>query len=533
MQNELVWHGVDVSKVPQQIRWFGLMGLVTSISLVAFRADTLPLENALLAVAIIWVGIIPSVAYLNQLKTDRAPFPLAPLVGIFYLVFFGLPAFIAYYLIRPPAAQSYLNDSRIAFYGAKYIDTISLEAQTLVLFGVALMFLTWGMGKRYLFRSIPVMTLHEPRDGRAPLFIAWALALVSLAYWTIPEIRTLPSIGQFLQPAGFLAFAIFYLCSAQGKLNRVNKVVYFFIVLPAWLGNLIAIGSLTPVLLFFTLWPALRFSIKISIPKIVLVAPLVLFLVYPYVHEFRAKYWNAVDQSSVLSKVLGFGSIVASGLVSGKFGSKSTPDLRCAWAINSDDTNSITFNTCRIREQAADNTRSEMELGPLLGLVRRVSLILPLSHVVEATPNPISYWGGETYQTLFTGWIPRVIWPDKPKESWGNVFGHRYGIIFNHDTFSINIPWITEMYANFGRTGILLGMVFVGLFLGFLDTFLNSPNRNTWEQAVGATVLLPLFFQESNFTLMTGSLPLLILSFWLIFSVGFRIKFPWASSSNI
>jgi len=67
-------------------------------------------------------------------------------------------------------------------------------------------------------------------------------------------------------------------------------------------------------------------------------------------------------------------------------------------------------------------------------------------------------------------------------------------------------------------------MAFVMLFLAFLDRLLNTPNQNIYEQAVGATVLLPLFFQESNFTLMTGSLLPFILSFWFLFKGGLQIK---------
>ena len=472
--------------ITKQTLGFSLIGLIVSIGLVFFRAETLTLENALLAVAIMWVGMMPSVVFLELPKAERSPFPLMPLTGIFYAVFFGFPAFIAYYLIGS-------NDTRIQFYGHRYIDAISLEAQILVLVGIVLMFLAWVIGKRYLFKLIPAFTLPKPCEEPSLILIAWALALSSLAYWMIPEISSLPSIGQFLQPAGYLAFAIFYLFYSRGRLNWVNKVAYFFMVLPAWLGCLIASGSLTPVLLFFTLWIVLRITFTPSVPKIVIIVPLILVLVYPYVNEFREKYWVASDQSSVISKVIGFGSIVARGIL-------------------------------------ADEVTPQTALGPLHGLVRRVSLVLPMSQVVYATPEQVTYWNGVTYQTLFTGWIPRVIWRDKPKESWGNIFGRKFNIIAPEDKLnSINIPWITEMYANFGRSGVLVGMILVGLFLGFLDRFLNSPNRNISEQAIGATALLPLFFQESNFTLMTGSLFPLILCFWLLFSIGLRIKLPWSA----
>ena len=162
-----------------------------------------------------------------------------------------------------------------------------------------------------------------------------------------------------------------------------------------------------------------------------------------------------------------------------------------------------------------------------MGLVRRVTLILTLTHVVDKTPDPVPYWAGETYKPLFTSMIPRAVWPGKPEERTGNAFGRRYGILAETERqLSFNLPWITEMYANFGRAGVILGMALVGLLFGFLERFLARPGMTALEFVTGTTILLPLFFQESNFSLMTGSLLPLTLSLWLYFTVGLRVPLP-------
>ena len=97
---------------------------------------------------------------------------------------------------------------------------------------------------------------------------------------------------------------------------------------------------------------------------------------------------------------------------------------------------------------------------------------------------------------------------------------------------SVNLPWITEFYANFGRMGVLFGMAVVGVFLGFLDFFLNSPKKRLVEKSIGFSVLLPLFYHESNFTLMTGSVFPLIFSFWLYFLFGFWLYILWRKSQG-
>ena len=88
---------------------------------------------------------------------------------------------------------------------------------------------------------------------------------------------------------------------------------------------------------------------------------------------------------------------------------------------------------------------------------------------------------------------------------------------------SINIPWITELYINFGDLGVIFGMIFIGIFMGSLDRLFNSQNINIAEKSIAAGLILPLFYQESNFTLMTGSLIPQGLAMWLYFvlSIGF------------
>lgn len=467
------------SKVPLYLTL--LAGCILSAGLILFRSETLSLANAALAIAIAWLGFAPSLKLLKRPLAHQSCFPLMQLTGLFYGLFFGLSSFAVFYLVDHDLGQ-------IEYYKQRYIDSISLEAQWIALLGLASMFLTWGLSKKYLFGKLPVFRVAPSQNIKVTLIIAWGLALSNLAYYIFPEIRSLPSVGQFLQPGGFLAFALFYLLNADNKLGRLVLYPYFFVALPCWLAYLIASGSLTSVILFLTLWISLRFSVIGSIPKLVLIVPLFLLIVYPNVHEYRGKYWVNGETGSVVSKVLAFGTFVVKG-------------------VTTTDTNPLTRDR------------------PTQGLVRRLSLILPLSHVVETTPDQVPYWRGATYQTLFTGWIPRVFWKDKPEEVFGNEFGRRYNIIASEDkSNSINIPWLTEMYANFGRIGVLLGMAFVGLFLGVLERFLNSPNRNLSERAVGATVLLPLFFQESNFTLMTGSLIPLLLCFWLLLNVGHRFN---------
>ncbi|MBT5179623.1 MAG: hypothetical protein HOH80_06620, partial [Rhodospirillaceae bacterium] len=66
-----------------------VLGLVASVLLYASRV--VPWDTALLGLAIIWTAALPGILYLQGI--GRGPVPFFPAVGVFYIVFFGLPVF--------------------------------------------------------------------------------------------------------------------------------------------------------------------------------------------------------------------------------------------------------------------------------------------------------------------------------------------------------------------------------------------------------------------------------------------------------
>ena len=87
---------------------------VVSVVLFLLRDETLPAVTALLALVIIWLGLVPVFLYLRQTREERSPFPLMPLSGLFYGAFFGLPAFFAFRLRDP-------ETGKINFFGNGYV----------------------------------------------------------------------------------------------------------------------------------------------------------------------------------------------------------------------------------------------------------------------------------------------------------------------------------------------------------------------------------------------------------------------------
>ena len=93
-------------------------------------------------------------------------------------------------------------------------------------------------------------------------------------------------------------------------------------------------------------------------------------------------------------------------------------------------------------------------------------------------------------------------------------------------TTSINVPWVVEMYANFGRLGVILGMMLAGGFLALLSAIFNRSSMTPLEFVTGAAILFPLVYPASNFSLMTGTLPQLTFALWLYFRFGLTIGTP-------
>ena len=160
-----------------------------------------------------------------------------------------------------------------------------------------------------------------------------------------------------------------------------------------------------------------------------------------------------------------------------------------------------------------------------------------LLHVTQNTPNPIPHWEGYSYKLLASKIIPRIFWKEKPSDTLGNEFGHRYnkltkaeGALTKRDErTSWNMPVLNEFFVNFGTYGVIFGMFFIGFLMCFLTKFFNQKNSNNLEVVISIFIFLPLFFLESHLSLLFGAVIqsyifLMIFSFCFLFFLR-KIKF--------
>jgi hypothetical protein len=136
----------------------------------------------------------------------------------------------------------------------------------------------------------------------------------------------------------------------------------------------------------------------------------------------------------------------------------------------------------------------------------RINHLHVTSCVIAQTPSVHPFQNGATYFPIFTKFIPRFLWPGKPVEDLGNRWAKWYGYLANRDfTTSFNLPWLTEMFLNFGWAGVICINILIGIMFCFLKPLWSHP-ENPEEVAFGLTLGMPLTLVESHLSMKLGSL---------------------------
>ncbi len=133
-------------------------------------------------------------------------------------------------------------------------------------------------------------------------------------------------------------------------------------------------------------------------------------------------------------------------------------------------------------------------------LLSRMSETWVLAVVVERSPRFVPYWNGATYSTAGWSFVPRLLAPDKPRETTGQDFPHRYGITApDDDQTSTNFAALIELYANFGPVGAVLGMMLFGIACRGLERLFADARFDDATYALAAPVLASLLLIEQPF----------------------------------
>jgi hypothetical protein len=132
---------------------------------------------------------------------------------------------------------------------------------------------------------------------------------------------------------------------------------------------------------------------------------------------------------------------------------------------------------------------SDLLTEPLAATSHRLYGYDSMALVVRYTPSQIPYRLGATLEGLWTGVVPRIVWPDKPNIGIGYWFASRY---WGTPAGVLEVPQTVthpgELYIDFGLIGVIVGMALLGLWYRFAFAALRPSESGT--AAVLYTILL-------------------------------------------
>jgi len=454
----------------RKLAWALIAGIsLYSVYLINKLPNSVSFNKAFIGLAIVWIGIFPGIQYLLDRK--RSPIPFFPLVGMYYVTNYGLPIF----------ATNADRDMKFP------LSSVTEGALCLAMIGLLGLNIAFFATRFFLLNKITPIKFLKTYSLPKLINVLVVLLTAHLAFLYVPFVKTIPSLDQFLDPIGFVAFGMFLIFWMRGQLSSLPLKIFIGIAFLLEIVSRFASGALAQVM-FLGLFIAVIIWYECKKIPIVLIGSILLFFITfnSIKPEFRSLTWDGeYAESSPIEKAQLFINIA----IDHYFYSGS---------------NEIAKNTI---ENSTDSA------------VDRTATIALFSSVIEDTPKLVSYWNGETYRYLLVSFIPRFIWADKPNNSVGNEFGRRYSYL-GEDDFgtSLNLPWIVEMYANFGYLGVLIGMPLVGIFLSIFDLVFNSLKMESLDVALSATILLNLIYEDSNFTVMVGAVIPFILVLYVIFT---------------
>ena len=291
----------------------------------------------------------------------------------------------------------------------------------------------------------------------ASLLTALILMVIHFSFYAFPALSSLPSLPQLRTPSWNCAFAILSFWALSGRLRRVAIAgLVVILLIKLWLD--IRLGLITPLVYTFTILAAASLvtkKLRVFVLSFLLVASIVLG--YGYVKN----YSNVVLRDQPWSLFQFSPEFTASNILS-------------------------SFNAA----------------------ARRSSHSLVTETVLSKTPEDVAEMWHNPLVDALRNHIPRFLWSGKPTEKLGNEFGRRYNILDNpndNDT-SWNLTWAVDLFIAYGMYLAVAASFAINVAIGVGVRWMSGRSEREVWFGIHAAVLFPLFYQESNFSVMTGNL---------------------------
>jgi hypothetical protein len=126
-----------------------------------------------------------------------------------------------------------------------------------------------------------------------------------------------------------------------------------------------------------------------------------------------------------------------------------------------------------IVEQSTEALAARVENLSSVGVV--------VANYEELAPYEASYGiENNILNDLYTSFIPRFVWKEKPPTSDARAYSDLY---FNFGENSFAISPFGDLLRNFGPFGVPIGMMILGIYLRFIYAmFIDTPNPAMWKK---------------------------------------------------
>jgi hypothetical protein len=462
--------------------WLVLLGHICSlVAFMVFAKDEYTSLNKLLAWSIFVFGTFPMLQYL--FKRSSSYLPVIELILLSYVNAFALPVF-------------FQTEQKLAV-KMLYVDELPVtQTLFLALIGMVALYVGYKIASS-LFKNLKVPRINI--NVRNPILVIYGFVLCILFIFSWKF-----SFGPFQglinilvnRDLGVALLALLYFRNSMGFRSKVFTIFLLVILVLIGVSTSMTQAMLQPIMVWFICrWMVTgKLEVKYFIIGIVLI-----FLIQPVKLEYRKAFWGMQDQLSTLQQV---------GIISVLFVNY--------WFISTD-----------VKVDKSSTSRS--------------SLLLQTAHVVDWTPNVVSYRNGETLSTFLVAWIPRPLWPGKPISQQANIYyAIDYGVTTRQGIKKtmFGVGHLGEIFMNFGATGIMPIYFIIGMFTYLLIYLLRIPKNirsllrdkgedpNIATNALFVTGLVQIMFIGSTVTDAYGALiqMLIVQGSIMFFFSGKRIQ---------
>lgn len=113
------------------------------------------------------------------------------------------------------------------------------------------------------------------------------------------------------------------------------------------------------------------------------------------------------------------------------------------------------------------------------------------SVIVRDCPARVPFQGGWSIAQIFITYVPRILWKDKPDLASGKFVTDNFGggpLIASNT----GATWIGELWFNFGWSGVVIGMLLMGVYFRILHEMLFKPGAVMPAQIMSVIVLFAI-----------------------------------------